>query len=241
MAQQQHPETAPQPGVRPPATTPLLAVALAYLTFLSGFLDAVSYLGLGRVFTANMTGNVVVLGFAAGGAPGFSVPGTAISAGGFLLGAALGGRLVRHRGPAPRWMDAAIAVEAAGTALGGAFELLGLSHYLTILVLALAMGCRNAAVRSLGVADVTTTVLTGTLTSIAADSRLAGGGSTRLPRRVGSVLAMLLGAMAGAYLLRTSSVAVCLLAAAAADLVLLFAYIARNGWRPAAAAAQDEP
>ena len=45
------------------------------LTVVSGLIDAVSYLGLGHVFTANMTGNVVVLGFAAAGAPGFSVVG----------------------------------------------------------------------------------------------------------------------------------------------------------------------
>ena len=48
-------------------------VTLAALTVVSGFVDAVSFLGLGHVFTANMTGNVVLLGFAAAGAPGFSV------------------------------------------------------------------------------------------------------------------------------------------------------------------------
>jgi uncharacterized membrane protein YoaK (UPF0700 family) len=226
---------------RPAEESPLLPTVLAVLTFLGGFLDAVSYLGLGRVFTANMTGNVVVLGFAAGGAPGFSVPATATSIGGFLLGAVLGGRLVRHRAPAPRWMDAALAVELVGTGLAGAFDLAGWPHYPTILALAVAMGCRNAAVRKLGVADVTTTVLTGTLTAIAADSRLAGGSSTRLPRRVGSVLAMLVGALAGAALLRASSVGVCLLAAAAADAVLLLAYFLRNRRNPVASRAEGRP
>ena len=55
---------------RPP---PSLVVTLAALTVVSGFVDAVSFLGLGHVFTANMTGNVVLIGFAAAGAPGFSV------------------------------------------------------------------------------------------------------------------------------------------------------------------------
>jgi uncharacterized membrane protein YoaK (UPF0700 family) len=44
-----------------------LLMALMALTAVSGLVDAVSYLGLGHVFTANMTGNVVVLGFAAAG------------------------------------------------------------------------------------------------------------------------------------------------------------------------------
>ena len=51
-----------------------LLYALTSLTVVSGLVDAVSYLGLGHVFTANMTGNVVLLGFATAGAPGFSVP-----------------------------------------------------------------------------------------------------------------------------------------------------------------------
>ena len=50
-----------------------LARALLVLTFTTGLVDAVSYLALGRVFTANMTGNVVLLGFGiagSGGLPG---------------------------------------------------------------------------------------------------------------------------------------------------------------------------
>jgi hypothetical protein len=42
-------------------------VALMVLTFITGLVDAVSYIGFGRVFVANMTGNVVLLGFAAAG------------------------------------------------------------------------------------------------------------------------------------------------------------------------------
>jgi uncharacterized membrane protein YoaK (UPF0700 family) len=71
------------------------------LTLLSGVVDAVSYLGLGRVFTANMTGNVVVLGFAAAGAPGFSIPASLTSLGAFLVGAlcaGLAGRRIARRG-----------------------------------------------------------------------------------------------------------------------------------------------
>ena len=67
---------------RPPQP---LVVTLAALTVVSGFLDAVSFLGLGHVFIANMTGNVVLVGFAAAGAPGFSVA-ASLCALGFFLG-----------------------------------------------------------------------------------------------------------------------------------------------------------
>ena len=65
---------------RPP---PPLVVTLAALTVVSGFVDAVSFLGLGHVFTANMTGNVVLIGFAAAGAPGFSMAASLCALGAF--------------------------------------------------------------------------------------------------------------------------------------------------------------
>ena len=70
-----------------------LVIALIVLTFTTGLIDAASYIGLGRVFVANMTGNVVLLGFAVAGIPGLSVTRSLLSLLGFLLGAALGGRL----------------------------------------------------------------------------------------------------------------------------------------------------
>jgi len=71
---------------------------------------------------------------------------------------------------------------------------------LTLALLAAAMGLQNAAARRLAVADMTTTVLTLTLTGIAADSRLAGGSDSRIARRGASVLLMLAGAAGGAAL-----------------------------------------
>src|SRR5215470_16044604 len=69
-------------------------LALLYLfTVVTGLVDAVSFLGLGRVFTANMTGNVVFLGFAAAGAPGLSIARSLTSLGAFAAGAVIGGRL----------------------------------------------------------------------------------------------------------------------------------------------------
>lgn len=78
------------------------------------------------------------------------------------------------------------------------------SVYLMIAFTAVAMGMRNAAVRKLGVADLTTTVLTLTITGLAADSSLAGGSNPRWQRRLGSILAMFVGATTGAILVRRS-------------------------------------
>src|SRR5438445_8506773 len=70
-----------------------LAFALLALTGVTGLVDAVSFLGLGHVFTANMTGNVVLLAFAVAGTPGLSMARSSTSLIAFLVGAALGGRL----------------------------------------------------------------------------------------------------------------------------------------------------
>src|SRR5580658_441740 len=84
-----------------PQHGPLPAVLLL-LTALSGVVDAVSYLRLGHVFVANMTGNVVFLGFAAAGAAGSSAPGSLIALGAFFAGSIAGGRIAwlarAHRG-----------------------------------------------------------------------------------------------------------------------------------------------
>src|SRR6266699_6641960 len=74
-----------------------LVGALLVLTVTTGLIDAVSYLALGHVFTANMTGNVVFLAFAIAGAPGLSIPRSAVSLGAFLAGAMAGGRLAARR------------------------------------------------------------------------------------------------------------------------------------------------
>src|SRR2546426_6419352 len=70
-----------------------LAFALMVITVVTGLVDAISFLGFGRVFTANMTGNVVLLGFAVAGAPGLSIRRSLTSLIAFLVGAIMGGRL----------------------------------------------------------------------------------------------------------------------------------------------------
>ena len=182
----------------------LLLATLIGLTVISGLVDAVSYLGLGHVFTANMTGNVVLLGFAAAGASGFSATACLTSLGAFLLGALAAGRLARRLSSRRALLMLAMSTEAVATgtaaviAFGVAAVSSGWPRFTVIAVLALGMGVRNATIRRLSVPDLTTTVLTMTLTGLAADSALAGGTGAQSTRRIAAVLAMLAGACAGA-------------------------------------------
>jgi uncharacterized membrane protein YoaK (UPF0700 family) len=197
--------------------------ALALLTAVSGVGDAISYLGLGHVFVANMTGNVVFLGFAAAGAAELSVAASFVALGGFLLGSLEGGRLARRFGAdRSRWLRRALVVEvvavAVATVIASAAADTDHIRYVLTGVLAFAMGVQNATVRALAVPDLTTTVLTLTLTGLAADSSAAGGDNPRWPRRTGAVVLMLAGAFAGGALF--------LEAGARAALALMLALIA---------------
>ncbi|HEX4011663.1 MAG TPA: YoaK family protein [Solirubrobacteraceae bacterium] len=200
-----------------------LTVLLLTLTFGTGLVDAVSYLGLGRVFSANMTGNVVLLGFGIAGGYDLPVVAPIVSLMAFLAGAALGGALaqsIAHRHRAH--LGAALAIEV--TLVAVAALLTGLatvrpdaaSGDIVIGLLALAMGVRNATVRRIAVPDLTTTVLTLTLTGLAADLRHLRANRTAAARRSLAVLAMLSGALVGALLLKTSPAWVLALAAALA-------------------------
>src|SRR6201985_1552269 len=71
---------------------------LLTLTVVTGVVDAVSILRLGRVFVANMTGNVVFSAFALVGAPGFSLSASLAALAGFLVGAYAGGVLIARTG-----------------------------------------------------------------------------------------------------------------------------------------------
>jgi uncharacterized membrane protein YoaK (UPF0700 family) len=198
-------QSAPVPGRQ---MGPLLTILLV-LTATTGVVDAVSYLALGHVFVANMTGNVVFLGFAIAGAAQLSISASLVALAAFLGGAVVGGRLGvalgAHRG---RLLAAGVAVT---TLLVGVALVVGLScprplsdapRYTLIEVLAFGMGVQNATARRLAVPDATTTVLTLTLTGLAADSALAGGANPRPWRRIGSVTMMFSGALVGAILVR---------------------------------------
>jgi uncharacterized membrane protein YoaK (UPF0700 family) len=188
-----------------------LARALLALTFTTGLVDAVSYLALGRVFTANMTGNVVLLGFGIAGSGGLPVVAPLVSLGAFLLGAGVGGLLVRRMaGRHPTLVARGLAIETCLLAIAAVVAAAATVHpgnaaaYAMIVLMASAMGVRNAIVRSIAVPDLTTTVLTMTMTGLAAESRLAGGSGQGSLRRLAAIIAMLAGAIAGALLLKAS-------------------------------------
>lgn len=200
---------------------PLPGLLIA-LTAITGVVDAVSYIALGHVFVANMTGNVVFLGFALAGAPGLSAAASLTALAAFLLGAVAGGRIATrwasHRGRQLRMAALAGLLALLAGALAAAIvgqPVSGASRYAVIVPLGVAMGIQNATARRLAVPDLTTTVLTLTLTGVAADSRLAGGPGGHPARRLIAVAAMLAGALAGALLVLEVDLALPLALAAA--------------------------
>jgi uncharacterized membrane protein YoaK (UPF0700 family) len=180
---------------------------LLVLTAGAGLVDAVSYLALGHVFVANMTGNVVFLGFSIGGASGLSTLAALAAIAAFLGGALVGGRLGSRFGDARAEALAAgmgvqlllVATAAIVAAVAGVHG--SASRYPLIVLLAAAMGIQTATARRLGVRDLPTTVLTQTLAGLGSELRLGSIRSDPLVRRrLLAVAAMLLGALVGALL-----------------------------------------
>ena len=178
------------------------------LTFTTGIIDAVGYLGLDRVFTGNMTGNVVILGMGLVGGTGLPVVGPTLALAAFMTGAAVGGRVLR--GDFPGWtarhtvLFGAVAAVVLAAALSAAMvDSPGHAwQYSITAALGLAMGCQAATARHIAVKDVTTVVVTSTLTGLASDSVLGSGKGQPWRRRAGAILLIALGAVLGALLLK---------------------------------------
>ena len=202
---------------------PLVPVMIV-LTVVTGTVDATSYLKLGHVFVANMTGNVVFLGFALAGAHGLSASSSLIALASFLVGASAGGRCRAlhpdHRGHMLRTASIAQAMLLATAlilALVLAEPLRTPWSYALLVPMAVAMGIQNAAAQLLAVPELTTTVLTRTLTGIASELALIGrsrDAAAMFARRVVAVVAMLLGALVGGLLVLHVAVAAALALAA---------------------------
>jgi uncharacterized membrane protein YoaK (UPF0700 family) len=191
--------------------------SLYCLTFVTGLVDAGSYVAMGHVFTANMTGNIVFLGFAFGGVPGLSIGRSATALGFALAGGLLAGKLDSFFGKRPRnlWLAAAFGIETlllfGAMAVSWCFEPRGgqpisTALYGIIALTALGLGVRNGTVRRLAVPELTTTVLTLTVAALAFDFSLTPGKNPRWRRRVGSILMMFSGAFVGVQLLKHSLV-----------------------------------
>ena len=197
-----------------PTTEKVIPYALLGMTAVTGLVDAVSFLSLGRVFTANMTGNVVILAFATARVLGLSIAYSSTALLSFLVGTIFGGRIMARASADTQTRFAAQAFllevvflfAASFCGIGYRGDLLEHSFqpFALIALTALAMGTRNAAVRKLAIPDLTTTVLTLTITGIGADSWLANGNNPRFARRVESVAAMFLGAALGAIVIHYS-------------------------------------
>lgn len=182
-----------------------LPVLMLMLTVGSGLIDAISYLALGRVFVANMTGNVLFLGFAVAGVPGFGVSRSLLALAGFVVGAFVGG-LVIDRSPGRKLVIVRNAIAGQAVLITACFGL-GLIFTLkddsamdraVIFVAATAMGLQNATARKVAVPDMPTTVVTTTLTAMASEH--SHGGPHSAFRRVVVVTALFAGAITGATL-----------------------------------------
>jgi uncharacterized membrane protein YoaK (UPF0700 family) len=207
-----------------------LPLLLVIMTLTTGLVNAFSYLTLGHVFVANMTGNVVFLGFALTGAPGFSIAASLGAIAAFVVGASFGERLNslfdRHRGQL-----LSIATFAQALLIGVSVVLAFLAprlveggyRYGLIGVLGTAMGLQNAVARQLAVPDLTTTVLTLTITGIAADQTVVGGAGSKSGRRLVAVAAMFLGGLVGAVLVLHVAIYYPLLVALAAVATVVIA------------------
>jgi uncharacterized membrane protein YoaK (UPF0700 family) len=219
-------------AVESPVSQRATVTALLLLTFATGLVDAVSVLVLGHVFVANMTGNVIFLGFWFVPHSGVDMTAAVVAFASFVAGAVLGGRFARHLDTeVRRWLAVALGAEVV---MLGALAILAGSGVLAyddggklvlIAGLAVTFGAQNATARQFGIQELSTTVLTSTIVGIGFDSRLAGGTGQREKLRYGVVATMLGGAILGATMTRfvvAPVIGLAAVAVAASTAVFLF-------------------
>lgn len=178
------------------------------LTFSTGIIDAVGFLGLDRVFTGNMTGNIVILGMAVTGADDLPVVGPILALVGFMIGAAVAGRLLRDLVAGWSTRTTVVFGVVATVLIAAAVVMIVLADPTEALLLGvtaalgLAMGAQAGAARHIAVKDVTTVVVTSTITGLAADS-VFGARIEEHPwrRRAGAIALIGAGAAVGAVAL----------------------------------------
>lgn len=199
---------------------------LIVLTMIAGMIDAVAFLGLDQVFAANMTGNVVLLGLAIGGAPALSIDGPAVALGAFLAGAAIAGRGERLDESRHWYVVRMVRIEAGVVALA-ALLAIGFTpddesrRLLIIAVLALAMGARNEEIRRINMPELRTTVLTLAIAGFAAHEAEGQRRNWGDRLRLVGIAAMVIGAIVSALLVINTDEVWALVAIAGAELVTL--------------------
>lgn len=200
------------------------------LTVAAGATDALAYLGLGGVFTANMTGNLVLFGIAGAHGVDLSVARASAATLAFAAGLVLTFRLTRHLptgGLWPRRITGTLAVsllcQLAFLAGWIAVDARPARVWDVVLVAvsALAMGIQTACARRVAVAGITTTFVTGTLTAMAESA--ASGSARHLVRRLCVLLALVLGALGGAFALSRQPTAAAAIAPVLVAIALLLA------------------
>jgi len=195
--------------VASPVSDRRTVIALLLLTFATGLVDAVSVVFLGHVFVANMTGNVIFLGFWFVPHSGVDMAAAVVAFASFLAGTIIGGRFARHLDHDVRqWLTAAMGTEAVLLAVLSLLAGTGVLQYhddgrlILIAGLALTFGAQAATARQFGIQELSTTVLTSTIVGLGIDSRLAGGRGEREKLRYSALFTMLAGAVVGATLTR---------------------------------------
>ncbi len=192
---------------------PLALAATVVLTFVTGVVDAVGFLALDRVFTGNMTGNIVILGMGVAGADELPVLGPAIALAAFTAAAYLAGLVLRGRGEprGPGWHHRVTVLLSVGAATLSALAVAAVvagSHLGTALQIVMAaataavMGSQAMIARTVAVADMTTVVVTSTLASLAGETWTRGGRGAVFNRPLAAIAVIFAGAVAGAALVR---------------------------------------
>lgn len=181
------------------------------LTVSAGAVDAVSWLGLGQVFSAFMSGNFVFLGLRIAGADGPSMPAVISALAAFGVGAFLAARIVRSTSDSgavwPRRVTVALGTtlvaEAAFVALWIGVDAAPSQGSTDVLlaVMSLAMGVQTAAVYSLGLRGVTTTAATATWAAVIGDLSRWSQPSDERFRLAGVLIGIPAGVIAGGLLM----------------------------------------
>lgn len=201
---------------------PPYPLALLVFTAATGAADGVSFVALDKVFTGNMTGNVLFIGFGLVGVQDIPVINNLVALLCFLSGAVLGARITRGPAGDDRLRASSVVVTAGNTVVMFLLAALWFAvgtferpfQLIVAGILALLLGAQAAAIRHAGLRDLTTVVITMTMVSLSSDSRLAGGTGPAWLRRFGAIIAMGLGALISAALAVHVGGAAALLAAA---------------------------
>src|ERR1700724_2675584 len=179
------------------------------LTVSSGAVDAISFLALGKVFSAFMTGNIAFLGLRAAGATAPGAVAILTSIGGFAAGVYLSTRIVQPSAGADIWprtgsIALGVSLIAHATFLAIWFASNGQpSNNVAHVLLGLwgfAMGMQSAAVRRLRVDGVFTTAATATIIFLVGDLTKWSVTGAERRRLAGVLVSLFVGACAGGLL-----------------------------------------